>query len=380
MNSFVTSLYPPSVDLIDPVVFKELNTDKNVYFSKSFLKAFERSNPQIEFKYITIADAEKKTIALAVVQVISLSVEGTLKNIKVASLIRKLLGLFFCNEHIKILFCGNVFLSGEHGIRCSDGVSKDEIMSQIGIALDAVAANTKPLHAIFIKDFKEESLKNTRQFLKFGYSEINVEPNMIVQLDPKWKTFEDYKNILKSKYRVKANKADSSSSSLKSRLFTEHDFETYKEELQALYQNTIDNASFNAQVLNLNTYIHLRASFKDDFIVKAYFLEDKLVGFLTALVNKNTLDAHFIGLDYRLNKSHAIYPRILNDYVRLGIEKQVSSIDLGRTASEIKTTIGAIPLELSCYIKHKNPFLNSLIKPFFRRIKIKEFKQHSPFK
>ena len=379
MNSFVTSLYP-SVDLIDPVVFKELNTDKNVYFSKSFLKAFERSNPQIEFKYITIADAEKKTIALAVVQVISLSVEGTLKNIKVASLIRKLLGLFFCNEHIKILFCGNVFLSGEHGIRCSDGVSKDEIMSQIGTALDAVAANTKPLHAIFIKDFKEESLKNTRQFLKFGYSEINVEPNMIVQLDPKWKTFEDYKNILKSKYRVKANKADSSSSSLKTRLFTEHDFETYKEELQALYQNTIDNASFNAQVLNLNTYIHLRASFKDDFIVKAYFLEDKLVGFLTALVNKNTLDAHFIGLDYRLNKSHAIYPRILNDYVRLGIEKQVSSIDLGRTASEIKTTIGAIPLELSCYIKHKNPFLNSLIKPFFRRIKIKEFKQHSPFK
>lgn len=379
MNSFITSLYP-FVDLIDPVVFKELNTDKNVYFSKSFLKAFERSNPQIEFKYITIADAEKKTIALAVVQVISLSVEGTLKNIKVASLIRKLLGLFFCNEHIKILFCGNVFLSGEHGIRCSDGVSKDEIMSQIGIALDAVAANTKPLHAIFIKDFKEESLKNTRQFLKFGYSEINVEPNMIVQLDPKWKTFEDYKNILKSKYRVKANKADSSSSSLKSRLFTEHDFETYKEELQALYQNTIDNASFNAQVLNLNTYIHLRASFKDDFIVKAYFLEDKLVGFLTALVNKNTLDAHFIGLDYRLNKSHAIYPRILNDYVRLGIEKQVSSIDLGRTASEIKTTIGAIPLELSCYIKHKNPFLNSLIKPFFRRIKIKEFKQHSPFK
>lgn len=379
MNSFVTSLYP-SVDLIDPVVFKELNTDKNVYFSKSFLKAFERSNPQIEFKYITIADAEKKTIALAVVQVISLSVEGTLKNIKVASLIRKLLGLFFCNEHIKILFCGNVFLSGEHGIRCSDGVSKDEIMSQIGIALDAVAANTKPLHAIFIKDFKEESLKNTRQFLKFGYSEINVEPNMIVQLDPKWKTFEDYKNILKSKYRVKANKADSSSSSLKTRLFTEHDFETYKEELQALYQNTIDNASFNAQVLNLNTYIHLRASFKDDFIVKAYFLEDKLVGFLTALVNKNTLDAHFIGLDYRLNKSHAIYPRILNDYVRLGIEKQVSSIDLGRTASEIKTTIGAKPIELSCYIKHKNPFFNSLIKPFFRRIKIKEFKQHLPFK
>ena len=379
MSSFVTSLYP-SVDLIDPVVFEEINPDKNVYFSKPFLKAFELSNPQIEFKYISISDAQKNTAALALVQVINLSVEGTLKNIKVASLVRKFLSLFFCNEHIKIMFCGNVFLSGEHGIRSSDRVSKSEIMNQIATALDALAANTKPLHAVFIKDFKETSLKNTRELLNFGYSEIKVEPNMIVQLDPQWKTFEDYKNILKSKYRDKANKADSTSSDLETRLFTEHDFETYKDELQALYQNTITNASFNAQVLNLNTYIHLRASFKDDFIVKAYFLENKLVGFLTALVNKNALDAHFIGLDYELNKSHAIYPRILNDYIRIGIQKQVTSINLGRTASEIKTTIGANPLELSCYIKHKNPFLNSFIKPFFRRIKIKEFKQHSPFK
>ncbi|MDB9873749.1 hypothetical protein OAD49_03945 [Flavobacteriaceae bacterium] len=379
MNSFVTTLYP-SVDLIDPIVFKEVNTDKNVYFSKSFLKAFELSNPQIEFKYISISDKEKSTVALALVQVINLSVEGTLKNIKVASSVRKFLGLFFCNEHIKIMFCGNVFLSGEHGISTSNQISKEEIMTQIATALDAVAANTKPLHAIFIKDFKAKSLQSTRQFLNFGYSEIRVEPNMIIQLQPEWKTFEDYKNILKSKYRVKANKADSTSSALETRLFTEHDFETYKDELQALYQNTIASASFNAQVLNLNTYIHLRASFKDDFIVKAYFLDNKLVGFLTALVNKNALDAHFIGLDYKLNKSHAIYPRILNDYVRLGIEKQVSSINLGRTASEIKTTIGANPLELSCYIKHKNPFLNSLVKPFFRRIKIKEFRQHSPFK
>ena len=94
MSFFVTSLYP-SVDLIDPVIFKEVNVDKNVYFSKPFLKAFERSNPQIEFKYISISNAEKKTVALALVQVINLSVEGTLKNVKVAPFVRKLLSLFF---------------------------------------------------------------------------------------------------------------------------------------------------------------------------------------------------------------------------------------------------------------------------------------------
>ena len=379
MNSFITTLYP-SVDLIDSVVFKDTNSEENIYFSKPFLKAFEISNPQIEFKYISISDADKNTLALALVQVISLNVEGMLKNIKVAPLVRKGLSLLFCNEYIKIMFCGNVFLSGEHGISTAETSSKKDIYSEIGTALDAVAANTKPMHAIFIKDFKLVSLVHTQEFLNFGYSEIKVEPNMIIQLKPEWKTFEDYKNILKSKYRVKANKADSKSSTLETRLFSDLDLETYKHELQALYQNTIDKASFNAQVLNLDTYSHLSASLKDNFIVKGYFLENRLVGFLTALVNDNKLDAHFIGLDYELNKSHAIYPRILNDYIRIGIEKQVDSINLGRTASEIKTTIGANPLELSCYIKHKNPFLNSLVKPFLRRIKIKEFKQHSPFK
>jgi hypothetical protein len=379
MSSFSTTLYP-SVDLIDPFVFQAINTENNVYFSKPFLKAFEAANPQIEFKYISIADANKKTAALALVQIISLNVEGMLKNIKAAPFIRKCLGLLFCNEYIKIMFCGNVFLSGEHGICTAANGSKKAVYFQIAKALDAVAVNTKPLHAIFIKDFKSASLVNTRPFLNFGYSEIKVEPNMIIDLKPEWKTFEDYKNILKSKYRVKSNKADSKSSALEARLFSKNDFETYKHELQALYQNTIDKASFNAQVLNLNTYGYLRAYLKEDFILKGYFLDNKLVGFLTALVKDQKLDAHFIGLDYTLNKAHAIYPRILNDYIRIGIEKKVSSINLGRTASEIKTTIGAQPLELSCYIKHKNPVLNSLVKPFFRRIKIKEFKQHFPFK
>jgi hypothetical protein len=379
MSSFVTTLYP-SVDLIDPVVFEEINNEGNIYFSQSFLKAFEVSNPQIEFKYISISDSKKRIAALVLLQVISLNVEGMLKNIKVGPLLRKGLGLLFCNEHIKIMFCGNVFLSGEHGIITADNNSQKEVYYEIGRAIDAVAANIKPMHAIFIKDFKLASLNYTRQFLTFGYSEIKVEPNMIIKLKPEWKSFEDYKDVLKSKYRIKANKADSVSSTLETRLFSNQDFVTYKHELQALYQNTIDKASFNAQVLNLNTYGRLSTSIKNNFIVKGYFLENRLVGFLTALVNDNKLDAHFIGLDYDLNKSHSIYPRILNDYIRIGIKKQVSSINLGRTASEIKTTIGANPLNLSCYIKHKNPFFNMLIRPFLKRIKIKEFKQHSPFK
>ena len=166
----------------------------------------------------------------------------------------------------------------------------------------------------------------------------------------------------------------------KAKIFSEKDFALHKDELQQLYENTIANADFNAQVLNLDTYIELRALYRENFIVKAYFYEDQIVGFLSALKTNNHLDAHFIGLDYSLNKQCAIYPRILNDYIRIGIEQKVVQINLGRTASEIKTTIGAQPEDLMCYIRHKRKSVNTFVKPFFNMVQLKEFRHHQPFK
>jgi hypothetical protein len=373
-----TTVYS-SIEHLDNDFLELINPNKSAYFSRDLLYSFEVSNAQVDMRYVCISN-NNIAQALALVQIIELSVDVILKNIKVSPFFRKILNAFFCNDHIKIMFCGNIFLSGEHGISFSENCNKKNTVLQIGKALDNIAKTTRPLHAIFIKDFETSALEYASDFEHFGFTNIKVEPNMLISLKPEWRTFEDYKAALKSKYRVKANKADSKSKALEVRIFSKKDVELFKNELQNLYQNTIDNANFNAQVLDLNTYIKLKDSYKDNFIVWSYFLDDKIVGFLSALKNKNQLDAHFIGLNYSLNKSHAIYPRILNDYIRLGLEKKVEIINLGRTASEIKSTIGAQPLELSCYIKHKNKFINILIKPFFKKIQIKSFKQHSPFK
>lgn len=368
-----------SVNHISLQQWKSLECSSNVYFSPGFLKSFEVSNPTIDFKYI-IVEESNKAVALALIQTIGLGVDVILKNIKLAGWLKKFFHRLFCNNSIKIMTCGNIFLSGEHGLYLKKGTDKIKALDAIANEINVIAKNTKPLHAIVLKDFLQDSLQLTNHFENYGFTPMRVEPNLILKLDNDWESFTDYKKGLKSKYRVKVNKADTTSSSLKARLFNEEDFATYKDELQKLYENTIANADFNAQVLNLDTYIHLRQIFHDDFIVKAYFLEDKLVGFLSALANNNHLDAHFIGLNYDLNRQHAIYPRILNDYVRIGIEKRVSHINFGRTASEIKTTIGAVPVNLTCYIKHKRPFMNRIIKFIIKRVKLKEFKQHHPFK
>jgi predicted N-acyltransferase len=380
MNQYSAAVFY-TIDSISSDDFASLNDTSNIYFSQGFLKAFEVSNPNISFKYIVIYD-NSKAIGLTNIQIISLGIDVVLKNIKISKSVKQVFRFFMCNYPLKIMFCGNVFLSGEHGIILNQDIDKKEAFLIISKTIKELAflKKNRPLHAIFIKDFYQESLHITDHLLDYNYMKMPVEPNMIFKLNRNWKTFEDYTDALKSKYRVKVNKADKTSSDLTAKLFNENDFKVYKDELQQLYENTIANANFNAQVLNLNTYIKLRALYKDDFIVKAYFLEDKLIGFLSALVNNNHLDANFIGLDYELNKTHAIYPRILNDYVRLGIKNKVSQINFGRTASEIKSTIGATPENLVCYTRHRRNFINKLLKPFISQVQIKDFKQHEPFK
>lgn len=368
-----------TINTIPKAYWDSLKCCTSIYYSPDFLQAFETANTDIEFNYIFIVKNDE-AIAFANTQIVTIGVETITQNIKMSNWLKRSINNMFCNNQIRVLFCGNIFLSGEYGTFLKEGEDKIETFTAIAEGVKQLSKSTRRLTALFVKDFKDESRYITDDLKAFDYAEMQVEPNMIISLIPEWHSFKDYKSALKSKYRVKANKADSRSELLVTKLFSEDDIKKYKNQLQALYQNTIANADFNAQVLNLNTYSLLKKTYPEAFIVKGYFLEDELVGFLSAMKNEDNLDAHFIGIDYSNNKEFAIYPRILNDYVRLGIETKVARINLGRTASEIKSTLGAKPEILTCYFKHRRAFPNTFIKPFIKNIKIKSFKQHHPFK
>ncbi|MBF8149731.1 N-acetyltransferase [Winogradskyella sp. F6397] len=369
-----------TIDAIPNNYWNSVNCCTNIYYSPDFLKAFERANTDIEFNYIFILK-NNDAIAFANTQIVTIGIETITKNITITSdKVRRAVNNMFCNNEIRVLFCGNVFLSGEYGTFIKEGEDKVETFKAIAKGVRQVTNSTKKLMAVFVKDFKDESLPITNHLEDFNYAAMQVEPNMIITLKPEWQSFEAYTNALKSKYRVKANRADAKSDTLVAKLFSVKDIEIHKDALQELYQNTIDNANFNAQILNLDTYVHLKKTFKDQFIVKGYFLNEKLVGFLSAMQNDTNLDAHFIGIDYSKNKEFAIYPRILNDYVRLGIATKSTQINLGRTASEIKSTLGAKPETLTCYCKHKRYLPNQILKPFIKNVQIKSFKQHAVFK
>ncbi len=80
------------------------------------------------------------------------------------------------------------------------------------------------------------------------------------------------------------------------------------------------------------------------------------------------------------NKSHAIYQRMLYDYIDIAIKQKLSTLNFGRTASEIKSSVGAIPQHLTVYIRHKKSIRNKFLKLFLLKIRPTKFNQKFPFK
>ena len=131
---------------------------------------------------------------------------------------------------------------------------------------------------------------------------------------------------------------------------------------------------------HLNSFKDLKKNIGSNYILKTYWLDDNIVGFISGVINQKSLDAHFVGINYELNKEHAIYQRMLYDYIEIGIEKNLNRINFGRTASEIKSSVGAVPQDLTMYIRHKKSITNKILKLFLQRIQPTPFQQKFPFK
>ena len=380
--------YFSSVSEISEEIWEALNCDKNLYFHRDFLFSIEESNPGIQFAYIVLIDANKKPIAIATLQFVDFYIDDIKNDLevvlrKIKSFGRKL-HLFPKKTPLKILICGNTFFSGEHGVFIKKNQNKKTIIKEVAKAiLHFVNSNPilkKEVNFFLIKDFINESLSITDSLKDYNYSPFLVAPNMLLNLKEDWLSFDDYLAALKTKFRVKAKKALQLSKTLKIEDVTLENIENLLPEMTVLYKKVSSKADFNLGDFNLETYISLKERLQDNYILKVYFLNGKVVVFMSGIVNQNSLDAHFVGIDYLLNKEYAIYQRMLYDYIEIAIQKRLKYLNFGRTASEIKSSIGAIPQDLTMYIRHKKSIKNRILKLFLQRIEPTPFHQKFPFK
>jgi predicted N-acyltransferase len=379
-----TALFFSAIDEIPSQIWDALGCKKNSYFHPNFLKSLEKNHPKINFSYIVLVDHKKQPTAFASIKIIDFYADSIKKGFPFLINIGRKLRIFPAKKPLKLFICGNTFVSGEHGIFIKKNQNKNAIIKELAESINHFVNSNKKLKkqidAFLLKDYAQESLSITNELKKFKYHTFSVEPNMKLELQKDWQTFDDYLAALKTKFRVKARKAFALSVQLRIEEVTLKNIDQKLPKMTALYEKVASNAGFNLVDFNLETYKDLKEKLGENYILKTYWLDDEIVGFISGIINNGSLDAHFVGIDYQLNKSQAIYQRMLYTYIEIGIEKRLKTINFGRTASEIKSSVGAVPQDLTMYLRHKKTIKNRILKLFLQRVQPTAFQQKFPFK
>jgi hypothetical protein len=359
-----------------------------------FLTVLENERPEnMRFHYAIIYD-KNQPVAISYFQVIDVSSDSFRslageEDKELSCLITDYLkkhirnGLLRSADHInmRLLICGNAFISGEHGFTCIPEVNKTEAVDALADVIYRISRAEKlrgKIAAVLVKDFYSSSVEYTREFEEYKYHDFLVEPNMM--MDIHWSTFDEYLNAMSKKYRNRAKNIVKKGAEIERRDFTHEDIIAHSERILQLYNNVHLKAKFRMASLTLSYFAEMKRILAGKFSFVAYFYEGQMIGFRTTFILKKEIEAHFIGLDYSLNKELELYQNILYDYVKDAIANQSHKLLLGRTASEIKSTVGAEAVELTCYIRHRNPLSNRIIKPFVDFLKPSEWVPRNPFK
>ena len=107
----------------------------------------------------------------------------------------------------------------------------------------------------------------------------------------------------------------------------------------------------------------------------------KLVGFMTYFIDGDRVLAHFTGFNVGLNKKLDLYLNMLIDLIDESIKAKLRYLDFSRTALEIKSSVGATPIPMINFLKHRNKTMNKILPNIFNTLyQQEEWVQRRPFR
>ena len=273
--------------------------------------------------------------------------------------------------NLKVGFLGNLFLTNEMGFKIHPNywnkIDLNKVLSQLQDQNDNKLIMIPP----FYKDYFE--------FSEHYFKEINIEPDMHLEIPKSWHSFKDYYDAIQSKYKKRYRKTIIKSSSIYRKELGLADIKLYATILDHLFDKVYNKSSFNAAKFNTNIFSDLKKVIPNTSII-GYFIGNNMVGFSSNILHENTMYAHFVGFDYNVNHKFDLYSKMLYDKIEYAIDNKVELIKFGRTATEFKSNFGASPQSNLGYVYDKSGILLRLLSPLFKLIKEKKWHQRKPFK
>lgn len=356
----------------------------NVFLQTPYLSVLERSAPvNMECFYIGIFEGSE-LIGVSLAQYLDLNKLESFgerdKCFKTA-----IRNFIFKNFASHTLFLGNNMITGQNGYVFSKEIDFECISEILLQSADEITEYFKQkgikIHLVSFKDFYENCSVELKKYRFKETYEFNTQPNMIFYLDQNWKSTEDYINALSKKYRDQYKRAHKKFDGILVKNLSFEEVLLHENTIYDLYHYVAKNAPFNTFFLVKNHFSTLKGQCGNRFQIFGYFLNEKVVGFHTLLLNDETLETYFLGYDETIQKENMLYLNMLYNMTEYGIEKGFKRIIFGRTALEIKSSIGAKPVNMSGFIFHNNKLINKFMEKIFKQLEPElNWQQRHPFK
>ena len=359
------------------------NANQNIYLTPSYLQVLEEAlKDEVKYSYILFHNSNQDLVAIAYLQFAKFIDTKANYQDSICRIQGILKSKILKNLEVNVLVCGNIFACGENGFMYSSKISATTAYFNLNLALDQIKKSdkNKAFSVLLMKEFWPETNVENTHLLNSNYSDFKIDVNMVLKIHPSWNDFDAYLQSMTTKFRTRANGVFKKSKELIKRSFNASDIANYEKRIDELYGFVLNKSDFNFGSINAKAFFGFKENLKENFSFTGYFLNDILIGFSTSMISNQVMDANFVGLDYQFNNQYAVYQRILYDFVEVSIKEKLTELRLGRTAEEIKSCLGAEPVTMKLYIKHKNTVSNKIINKLIKSVKPSEFNLRKPFK
>lgn len=340
----------------------------NVFLSQKYLSVLEQSSPtNMLCRFIGLYEGEK-LIGVALAQFLDLNLLESFgeRDQCLKTTVRNFVFRHFASH---VLFIGNNMLTGQHAFKLSAEADPEKASQRLYKAAEALkiefAQLGKKVHITTYKDFDAAQITQFDSKPFASFYQFTTQPNMVFYVRENWKSEQDYVNALNKKYRDQYKRARKKELGIEKRRMSLDEIEQHQEQIYQLYFHVAKNAPFNTFFLAKNHFKTFKALFKDDFLFYGYYLNQKLIGFNTMIVNGDSLDTYFLGYDDSVQREKMLYLNMLYDMIACAIHKQYREVVFSRTALEIKSSVGAVPIQTFGYLQHKSALVNRFMPTLF---------------
>ncbi len=291
----------------------------------------------------------------------------------------------FKNFGAHVLVMGNNMLTGQNAMAFANDTPKDEALQCIQQASKALEKKYKSLgkkvHINTYKDFEKKEISDFEIPSFKNYYRFSTQPSMLFFIKESWRKEQDYIDALSKKYRDQYKRARKKAAGIEKRKLHLEDIIHFEKRIYELYLHVAKNAPFNTFFLAKNHFQKLKEILKDQFLFYGYFINDELIGFNTLLKNGNTMETYFLGYDDLLQREKMLYLNMLYDMIAYSINKGFNEIVFARTALEIKSSVGAVPVDMFGLMRHSNPIINRFMPLLFPYLEPETiWQERNPFK